>query len=157
MLWTAKHFIVNMLLIGLSMMASLAVVKSIPLLDSLALFILLIILIPLAFSWPLYRLFSLRPLILPICPHCKNRHANYHISCMKEESSWVLICYHCGKPLRIVLEGKMDFEVNSDLPTLILQWPKCLGIWKRITTMQDCEVVKEASDIDVNGTEERVQ
>jgi hypothetical protein len=82
-----------------------------------------------ALCWPIYRLFRLRPLILPICPHCQNRHGNYHI----DSEAWpdgVLICIHCQRPVRLLLAGNAAPEDVSDMPVLRLKWPKFLGLWK---------------------------
>jgi hypothetical protein len=76
--------------------------------------------------WQIFKLFNLRPLILPICPACKNRHGNYHIP----KDAWPdphIICQKCESPLQLDLEGKSIKNVN--IPCVQLKSPKFLGLW----------------------------
>jgi hypothetical protein len=82
-------------------------------------------------SWPLYKLLHLRPLILPICPHCKKRHGNYHIPA----EAWpdaVLLCLHCGHPLRLLLTWRTPPSPPTDIPTVNLRRPQFIGLWRRL-------------------------
>ena len=87
------------------------------------------LLLLLVLGGPIFRLLSLRPLILPICPSCGHRHANYHVP----RKAWpvaVLICVRCGGALRIVLKAGAHPEYQAG-PTVSLRGPGFLGLWIR--------------------------
>ena len=76
-----------------------------------------------------FRKLYLRPLILPSCPECEKRHGNYHIP----SESWptaILVCVHCGQPTRLCLDRKRLPEEIDSIPTLYLNRPSFLGLWK---------------------------
>jgi hypothetical protein len=82
-------------------------------------------------GWPLCRFMHLRPMVLPLCPHCGKRHGNYHIP----PEAWpcaVLICVSCGKPTILYLSRKKPMDVKPDIPGLYLRWPEILGCWRRV-------------------------
>jgi hypothetical protein len=88
-----------------------------------------ILVVPTLLAWPVFRLLSLRPLILPRCPHCGNRHGNYHVP----REAWpaaVLLCVHCDKPLCLLLSAGAR-SIHPEVPAVTLRWPGFLGLWKR--------------------------
>ena len=136
MLWTLKHLLVTVGMLALGM-ALLPIVHagsdrfgvSAPV--TMAAAIAAVLVPTIVFTWPIYRLLRLRPLILPLCPHCHKRHANYHIP----GNAWpdaVLVCVHCQRPVRLVLSRKAVPDRRSDIPTMALGWPEFLGIWRKV-------------------------
>ena len=85
----------------------------------------------LGLSWPIYRRWHLRPIDLPFCPRCGRRHSNYHVP----PEAWpvgILICRHCGQAVRLCLTRVPEADSTIDLPTLCLQWPEFLGVWRKV-------------------------
>jgi hypothetical protein len=125
MLITAKHLlaIIALVLCGTAAAALIAEWNDIGA-------VLATLLVPAFLGWPVFRLLSLRPLILPMCPHCERRHCNYHVP----RDAWpvaVLLCAWCGKPLRLVLRTGADPVPPSEVPTITLRRPGFLGLWRK--------------------------
>ena len=114
MLITAKHLLVLLLLMALAFTSGFGAAW---LVDpaggvlGVTAGVIAAILVPLLVAWPVFRALSLRPLILPICPHCGRRHHNYHIP----RDAWpaaVVICGNCNQPLRLSF-GALDTDVHG--------------------------------------------
>ncbi len=107
MLVTLRHLLVaiGLLVVGVVLLPTVhAVAEESGMIPTLTLAgaIIVVIAPTMLLSWPLYKMLRLRPLILPLCPHCKKRHGNYHIPA----DAWpdpVLLCVHCGQPLQLLL------------------------------------------------------
>jgi hypothetical protein len=134
---TLRHLLVLILLISGSMVAVASAAGALAVGEQVAV-VAALLSAPVAlvlFGWPIFRLLSLRPLTLPYCPHCGNRHANYHVP----PDAWpyaVIVCIHCGQPLRLILSTSRRVITPSPLATVALRWPGFLGLWRRVTTAQ---------------------
>jgi len=135
MLWTLNHLLVMLLLFAVGAAVGTPVAQSTGFGEALGTLVLALVMIVVVaiLGWPVFRLLSLRPLILPICPHCGMRHGNYHVP----RDVWpaaILFCVHCDKPSRLLLRtGVRTITMEpSELPTLSLRWPGFLGIWKPV-------------------------
>jgi len=133
MLVTLGHLLVVVLLLSGGPILGLAAAKSAGAGEgaAIAATVASALLVPLVLGWPLFKLLSLRPLILPMCSSCGRRHGNYHLS----RDAWpvaVILCAHCSKPLRLVLNGKAVPLEPPGLPTVTLRWPGFLGLWRRV-------------------------
>lgn len=132
MLITAKHLLVLLLLMALAFASGIGTAWLVDPSGGIAAAVagaIVAIILPLLVAWPMFRAFSLRPLILPICPHCSQRHLNYHIP----RNAWpsaVVICGHCGKPLRLKFGASRRSPEFTDMPTVAPQWPRFLGVWR---------------------------
>src|SRR5687768_13352558 len=129
MLLTARHVLVLPLLVAGAALAGAEAGRGLGLGEEMGLLVcaMISILIVSLAGGPVFRLLSLRPLILPICLSCGRRHGNYHL----DRACWpsaVLACVHCGKPQRLVLSA--GAKEPSTLPTATLRWPGFLGLWK---------------------------
>ena len=129
MLITARHVLVLPLLVAGAVFAGAEAVRGLGLGEGMTELVAYVtsILIVLLAGGPVFRLLSLRPLILPICLSCGRRHGNYHL----DRECWpsaVLACVHCGQPQRLVLSA--GAKEPSTLPTATLRWPGFLGLWK---------------------------
>lgn len=135
MLVTLKHLLVIIALLTVGAMLLPAVHAAAEKLDATSTWIvaaaIVVMLAPtILLSWPLYKLLHLRPLILPICPHCKKRHGNYHIPA----DAWpvaILLCWHCGQPLRLLLTRHAPACPEPNLVSVNLRWPQFIGRWHR--------------------------
>jgi hypothetical protein len=131
MLITLRHLLVMILLLTMGLLGGIPAIKWAGLGEgiSLLLCVLSSILVFALLGWPAFKLLSLRPLILPTCPSCGQRHANYHIP----RDAWpaaIIVCVHCSKPLRLAL-SRGARSMSPDLPTVTLCWPGFLGLWSR--------------------------
>ncbi len=146
MLITLNHLLVIVLLGVAGPLGSLPVVISAGLGEgiSLMLFALSAILVFALLGWPVFKLLSLRPLILPTCPSCGRRHTNYHIP----REAWpdpVIVCVYCSKPLRLAL-SRGARAMPSELPTVTSHWPGFLGIWRRVPLQQTNADARQPKD-----------
>jgi hypothetical protein len=82
-------------------------------------------------SWPLYRIIHLRPIGLPICPHCGKLHGNYHVPADAWPSG-ILVCVSCRKPTRFCMSRKRPVDRGDGIPGLYLYWPEFLGLWRPV-------------------------
>ena len=83
-------------------------------------------------SWPLYRLMHLRPICLPVCPHCGKRHGNYHVPADAWPSG-ILVCVSCGMSTRYFMSRKKPVKIDPNIPGLYLYWPEFVGLWRRVS------------------------
>lgn len=147
MLVTLKHLVVLILLAGVGASTGGVVQANIGLGEFMGTSVVLLsaILVPLLLGWPVFRLLSLRPLILPLCPHCGKRHGNYHLP-RGFGPEGVIICVHCEKPLRLVLTGAGS-HAPSELPTVTLRWPGFLGLWRPVAPGPATAVPEKPRDL----------
>jgi len=68
-------------------------------------------------SWPLYRLMHLRPLCLPICPHC-------------------------GKPTRFCMSRKKPVDSEDGIPGLYVYWPEFVGLWRPVEDLTEKRFIR---------------
>jgi hypothetical protein len=127
---TLKHLFVSVVLFSLGLVLGSWVANKAVDDDTISAVIAIVVgvLAVLFFSWPVYRLLSMRPIALPKCPHCGKRHGNYQLS----RSSWpdaVLVCVQCKKPLRILLESSIVPKGLADISTATISWPRFIGRW----------------------------
>jgi hypothetical protein len=104
MLITVMHLLVIILLFSGGVLCGVPPTKSAGLGEGISLVVCMVfaILVLALLGWPVFKVLSLRPLILPTCPSCGRRHVNYHLP----RDAWpdpVIICVCCGKPLRLAL------------------------------------------------------
>ncbi len=130
MLITLKHLFVSLLLFSLGLALGAWVANKVVDDDAIraAIVIGVGVFAVVFVSWPVYRMLSIRPIVLPKCPHCGKRHGNYHLS----RSSWpdaVLVCVHCKKPLRILLKDGLAPKGLADVSTATVSWPRFIGRW----------------------------
>ena len=135
MLWTLNHLLVMLLLFVVGAFVATPVAQSTGFGEPLGPLVLAFVMIVVVaiLGWPVFRLLSLRPLILPICPHCGMRHGNYHVP----RDAWpdaVIFCDHCSKPLRLLLRTGVRTTTMepADFATVSLRWPGFLGLWRRV-------------------------
>jgi len=136
MLITVMHLLVVILLLTAGLLCGLPPTQSAGLGEGVSLVVCMMfaILVLALLGWPVFKLLSLRPLILPTCPACGERHINYHIP----RDAWpdpVIVCVFCSKPLRLAL-SRGAVSKPSELPTVTPCWPGFLGIWKRVEIQQ---------------------
>jgi hypothetical protein len=136
MLMTLPHLLALVPLSAAAWLGCVPIARSTRLGDGgmLVICLLLHVLLLAVLAWPVFRLLSLRPLILPACPSCGKPHADYRIP----REAWpepVITCVHCGARLRLVLSAAA-LRQPSTLPTLALRWPGFLGIWRRVEVQQ---------------------
>ena len=133
MLLTLKHLLATLLLLSLGLFAGMAVIEGAGLGPGIAGLVVALSssLVPLLLGWPIFRVLSLRPLILPMCAHSGRRHGNYHIA----RDAWpvaVLICIHCDRPTRLFLSPGAGFRPSVGMPAVTLRRPGFLGLWRAI-------------------------
>jgi hypothetical protein len=137
MLYTLKHLLVTIGLIGVVLPAGIGLTDALTEVIDLSENVRALCAIgtsDLAFfglGWPLYRFMHLRPLRLPICPHCKKRHGNYHVPADAWPSG-ILICVSCGKPTRLYMNRKKPVDDGDGIPGLYLYWPEFVGFWRPV-------------------------
>jgi hypothetical protein len=134
MLFTLKHLLLTVALIGTGIFLPMPLLKGTGMPDGITglcmfgggAFTLF------ALGWPLYRLMHLRPIGLPPCLHCGKRHGNYHVPA----EAWpcgILVCVSCGMPTRLYMSRKKPLDNKSDVPGLYLYWPEFVGIWRQVS------------------------
>jgi len=136
MLITVMHLLVMILLLTAGVLSGILSTQAAGLNEGLSIVVgmfMAILLLALS-GWPVFKLLSLRPLTLPACTACGQRHVNYHIP----RDAWpdpVIICVFCSKPLRLAL-SKGAASKPSELPTVAPRWPGFLGLWKHVSIHQ---------------------
>lgn len=81
----------------------------------------------------IYRKFHLRSLLLPRCPHCKDK--NRHFWFEKPQFEWprdVIICAICKTVVDLWYELPQDANVSTSRPSFQLKWPQSWGRWRAI-------------------------
>jgi hypothetical protein len=80
----------------------------------------------------LYRVFRLRPMHFPKCPHCGAPDGPWGIPATTQSKCEQLICGHCGAETTFWYNNPVSSEVGSG-SSYVLRWPRPLGIWKRLS------------------------
>jgi hypothetical protein len=81
---------------------------------------------------PIYRHFRLLPLLLPVCPHCKQLPDGYCVL----EYEWpraLVACGHCDRTTELWWSPPEPSDVSKTMPSLLLSWPHSIGRWRRIS------------------------
>lgn len=90
------------------------------------------LLFALLFASPIFQRLHLRPLWLPVCPHCRQRPDSWVV----EDGKWPLFvfsCPLCEELTEVWLIRRVTAEnVVSEMPCLRLCWPEFWGRWQRI-------------------------
>ena len=87
----------------------------------------------------IYQRLHLRPLLLPRCPHCKDK--NRHFWFEQSKADWprdVIICGICKTPLELWYEPPHDANVSASMSSFQLIWPQSWGRW-RVISHRDLE------------------
>jgi hypothetical protein len=80
-----------------------------------------------------YTGLGLFPMVLPLCPCCRNHRDSFHIL----DARWPRATLQCGKcngEFVIWLNGTPDDQETWEKPVLALKWPYAWGIYKRLNT-----------------------
>ena len=96
---------------------------------------LLALLVYLLVTPSLYRRFHLRPMLYPLCPHCKEKNRWYWFE--KTAPDWprdVVTCSNCKQSLELWYEATETVQVSTDLLSYQLVWPQSWGRWQAIVS-----------------------
>lgn len=91
-------------------------------------------------SSPLYRLFHLRPLLLPKCPVCGDRNRHYWCD-LKQWPMETIVCATCHTRIQLCHDGTKCQWHDSSSHRFVLLWPHSFGgRWRRVSQSQLTEM-----------------
>lgn len=80
----------------------------------------------------LYGYLKLRPMMLPLCPKCRDWNKYYRTTF----SDWPIErvqCATCGQMVTVVSKKNAILDPDQDSVVFLLQWPRSLSLrWKRL-------------------------
>ena len=81
----------------------------------------------------LYRIFEMRPMRFPRCPHCDSTDGPWGIPPgSKPVRCEDLVCGNCGGVSTFLYSGGVENIDVASKPTFALKWPRPAGIWTRV-------------------------